>query len=61
MSNSTRLAQVAEIKIELLEPLHIQLDGEPWLQPPCTITIKHHSAPLVLQAPTRRQMYEAAS
>jgi hypothetical protein len=37
------------------------LDGEPWLQPPCTIHIKHHSAPLVLRAPTRKEMYQAVA
>ena len=34
-----RLAQAAEVRLELLEPLHVQVDGEPWLQPPGTFAI----------------------
>ena len=34
-----RLAQAAEVRLELLEPLHVQVDGEPWLQPAGTFAI----------------------
>ena len=27
------------MRLELLEPLHVQVDGEPWLQPPGTFAI----------------------
>ncbi|XP_074378262.1 diacylglycerol kinase 1-like isoform X3 [Apium graveolens] len=37
-----RLAQGQLIKIQLLAVLPVQIDGEPWLQSPCTLTISHH-------------------
>lgn len=49
-TGSTRLAQVAELKIELKEPLHMQMDGEPWLQPQSTVHISHSVASMMLQA-----------
>lgn len=30
------------IKIQLLAELPVQIDGEPWIQPPCTLAISHH-------------------
>ena len=34
------LVSAAALKFELLEPVHVQIDGEPWLQPTGTITIE---------------------
>ncbi|KAL1503715.1 hypothetical protein AB1Y20_012187 [Prymnesium parvum] len=56
-TGSTRLCQVEELRIELLEPLHIQMDGEPWLQPAGSIHIQHHSSPMVLRAPKGKVTY----
>lgn len=38
--SGVKLAQAAALKFELLEPVHVQIDGEPWLQPTGTITIE---------------------
>ena len=49
-----RLAQAAEVRLELLEPLHVQVDGEPWLQPAGTFAIsckgKSNVRPLIASA-----------
>ena len=55
-----RLAQAAEVKLELTEPLHVQVDGEPWLQPPGTFTISLAGKSNVLVAPTRSELKEAS-
>lgn len=35
----TRLAQCKHIRIELSDKMPCQMDGEPWIQDPCTIDI----------------------
>lgn len=42
LSRARRLAQGQSIKIHVLAPLPVQVDGEPWVQQPCTINISHH-------------------
>ena len=42
LSRARRLAQGQMIKIQLLAELPVQIDGEPWIQPPCTLAISHH-------------------
>ena len=37
MDNSLRLAQVKGVQVVLTEPTPMQIDGEPWIQAPCTI------------------------
>ena len=56
-----RLAQAAELTVEFLEPLHVQMDGEPWLQPPCTLTVSHAVQTTVLRAPSSKQQRQAAA
>lgn len=51
-----RLAQAAEVRLELLEPLHVQVDGEPWLQPPGTFAISCTGKSNVLLAPTAKEL-----
>jgi len=43
-----RLAQVSQIKLEILHSVSVQQDGEPWVQDPCTITISLFSQDKVL-------------
>ncbi|KAJ4841429.1 Diacylglycerol kinase [Turnera subulata] len=42
LSRARRLAQGQTIKIHLSAPLPVQIDGEPWLQQPCTLVVSHH-------------------
>lgn len=51
-----RLAQAAEVRLELLEPLHVQVDGEPWLQPAGTFAISCKGKSNVLLAPTAKEL-----
>jgi diacylglycerol kinase (ATP) len=44
-----KLAQVAGVRIELRAQIAMQIDGEPWIQPPCIIHLDHHNKSVVLQ------------
>ncbi|XP_065187206.1 diacylglycerol kinase beta-like isoform X2 [Sycon ciliatum] len=50
-----RIAQGHEIVIETRRRFPMQVDGEPWLQVPCKLTIKHHNQVPMLHAPQRLQ------
>lgn len=52
LSEPLRIGQASEVKIVLSEALPIQVDGEPWRQNPCTITIIHHSQSCLLKKVT---------
>ncbi|KAL8216032.1 hypothetical protein R6Q57_022869 [Mikania cordata] len=49
LSRARRLAQGQTIKIQLLAQLPVQIDGEPWMQSPCTLTISHHGQAFMLK------------
>nr|XP_043618316.1 diacylglycerol kinase 1-like [Erigeron canadensis] len=49
LSRARRLAQGKTIRIQLLAPLPVQVDGEPWLQSPCTLSISHHGQAFMLR------------
>ncbi|XP_008474359.1 diacylglycerol kinase epsilon [Diaphorina citri] len=41
LSEPLKLGQVSQVKIKLLHKTPMQIDGEPWLQPPAMITLSH--------------------
>ncbi|KAI4319161.1 hypothetical protein MLD38_032794 [Melastoma candidum] len=61
LSRAARLAQGQSIKIQLLAPLPVQIDGEPWFQEPCTLTISHHGQAFMLKRTSEEPLGHAAS
>ncbi|KAI7737548.1 hypothetical protein M8C21_008851, partial [Ambrosia artemisiifolia] len=60
LSRARRLAQGKTIKIHLLAPLPVQIDGEPWLQSPCILSISHHGQAFMLKRTTEETLGHAA-
>ncbi|XP_076918561.1 diacylglycerol kinase 1-like [Bidens hawaiensis] len=61
LSRARRLAQGRTIKIQLLAQLPVQIDGEPWMQSPCTLTISHHGQAFMLKRSSEEPLGHAAA
>ncbi|RZC75223.1 hypothetical protein C5167_050702 [Papaver somniferum] len=61
LSRARRLAQGQSIKIHICVPLPVQVDGEPWFQEPCTLTISHHGQAFMLKRASEEPLGHAAA
>ncbi|ONK76385.1 uncharacterized protein A4U43_C03F27130 [Asparagus officinalis] len=61
LSRARRLAQGQSIKIHLLAPFPVQVDGEPWHQKPCTLAISHHGQAFMLKRAAEEPLGHAAA
>ncbi|XP_031118841.1 diacylglycerol kinase 1 [Ipomoea triloba] len=61
LSKARRLAQGQSIKIQLFAAFPVQIDGEPWYQPPCTLTITHHGQAFMLKRAAEEPLGHAAA
>ncbi|TMX05207.1 hypothetical protein EJD97_001136 [Solanum chilense] len=61
LSKARRLAQGQVIKIQLFAAFPVQVDGEPWSQQPCTLTITHHGQAFMLKRAAEEPLGHAAA
>ncbi|OAY31111.1 diacylglycerol kinase 1 [Manihot esculenta] len=61
LSRARRLAQGRSIKILLLAPLPVQIDGEPWFQQPCSLIVSHHGQAFMLKRAAEEPLGHAAA
>lgn len=61
LSRARRLAQGQVIKIQLFAGFPVQVDGEPWFQQPCTLSITHHGQAFMLKRAAEEPLGHAAA
>ncbi|XAR65520.1 Diacylglycerol kinase [Bertholletia excelsa] len=61
LSRARRLAQGKSIKIRICAAFPVQIDGEPWFQQPCTLTISHHGQAFMLKRAVEEPLGHAAA
>lgn len=61
LSRARRIAQGQSIKMQMFAPFPVQVDGEPWVQQPCTLKISHHGQAFMLRAAIEEPLGHAAA
>eukprot|EP00897_Mesotaenium_endlicherianum_P010415 jgi/Mesen1/9401/ME000614S08655 len=61
LSRAVRLGQGRGVRIQTMASFPLQVDGEPWVQKPCCIQVRHHSQVFMLRKSTGEPMGHAAA
>ncbi|XP_039830484.1 diacylglycerol kinase 1-like isoform X2 [Panicum virgatum] len=61
LSRARRIAQGQSIKMQMFAPFPVQVDGEPWVQQPCTLKISHHGQAFMLRRTIEEPLGHAAA